>query len=160
MTYMTEATMPVSSAQTAVQQAIPRSVQRSFRLSATTADLLDRQAARAGESRNALADRLLTEGLRREIHPLVTFRSGAAGRREPHVGVSRLKVREFVSTLLASGGDFADAATTFDLPASEIEAAASYYADFAPEIDSDIAWAETVAEEERQRWEREQSAFT
>ena len=61
---------------------------------------------------------------------------------------------------LRGGGDFADAATTFDLPASEIEAAASYYADFAPEIDSDIAWAETVAEEERQRWEREQSAFT
>ena len=160
---MPDADAPVSSAQAAVERAVrgpvQRSVQRSFRLSATTAELLDRQAVRAGDTRNALADRLLSEGLRREIHPLITFRTGASGRREPYIGVSRLKVREVISTLLEGGGNIADAATALDLPFSDIEAARSYYADFSSEIDSDILWAETIAEEEHQRWEREQSAF-
>ncbi len=138
----------------------PKSIQRSFRLSAGTADLLDRQAARANDSRNALADRLLSEGLRRELHPLITFRTGAAGRREPYLGVSRLRIRQIVSSLHANGGDLRETAELFDLPISDVEAAASYYADFAIEIDADIAWAESVANDEHQRWQREQSAFT
>lgn len=136
-----------------------RSIQRSFRLSATTADLLDQQAARTNESRNALADRILSEGLRRESHPLIVFRTGAAGRREPCLGLRRLKVREVIASLRANGGDPALAASTFELPTSDIEAAASYYADFAAEIDADIAWAESIAEDERQHWLRERSVF-
>ena len=56
---------------------------RSFRLSATTAGMLDRRADDLGESRNALVERLLAEGLRREEHPLVYFRGNAAGVRTP-----------------------------------------------------------------------------
>jgi len=37
----------------------PKTAQRSFRLSTRTLELLDAQAAAGGESRNALADRLL-----------------------------------------------------------------------------------------------------
>ena len=160
MSYMTDAAAPLSRAQAPVQQAAQPSVQRSFRLSAITADLLDRQAARANDSRNALADRLLSEGLRRELHPLITFRTGAAGRREPHLGVSRLKIRQIVTSLLSNGGNLAETAELFELPLSDVEAAASYYAEFAVEIDEDISWAEIAADEEHQRWQREQSAFT
>ena len=137
----------------------PKSMQRSFRLSAGTADLLDRHAARANESRNALADRLLSEGLRRELHPLITFRTGAAGRREPYLGVSRLKIRQIVTSLQANGGNLRETAELFELPISDVEAACSYYAEFASEIDADIAWAEIEADEEHKRWQREQSAF-
>ena len=159
MSYMSDAAAPLPRAQTAVQRAVPPSVQRSFRLSAGTADLLDRQAARANDSRNALADRLLSEGLRREVHPLITFRTGAAGRREPHLGVGRLKIRQIVMSLRSNGGNFAETAELFDLPLSDVEAAASYYADFTNEIDADISWAETAVDDEHQRWQREQSAF-
>jgi hypothetical protein len=57
-----------------------RSVQRSFRLSASTAELLDREAEANNESRNALADRLLAEALREEHHPLIRFHQGAGMR--------------------------------------------------------------------------------
>jgi len=39
----------------------PASIQRSFRLSPRTLELLDAEAAMVGQSRNALADRLLGE---------------------------------------------------------------------------------------------------
>ena len=160
MSYMTDSAAPLSQAHTAVQRAVQPSVQRSFRLSAGTADLLDRQAVRANDSRNALADRLLSEGLRRELHPLITFRTGPAGRREPHLGVSRLKIREVVTSLRGNGGNLSETAELFELHVSDVEAAASYYAEFTSEIDADCAWAENAADEEHQRWQREQSAFT
>jgi hypothetical protein len=38
-------------------------------------------AKAAGTSRNALADRLLSEAIRTETHPLIRFQPGALGRR-------------------------------------------------------------------------------
>ena len=91
------------------------SVQRSFRLSARTVELLDSAAEVAGESRNALADRLLGEALRVERHPLIRFHHGAAGRRQPIVTGTRLYVHQIIATLRASDGDVDEAATYLGL---------------------------------------------
>lgn len=43
-------------------------VQRSFRLSSRTLELLSRRAEETAESRNALTERLLEEGVRTDRH--------------------------------------------------------------------------------------------
>ena len=51
-------------------------VQRSFRLSSRTLELLDERADARGVSRNALAEQLLGEAVRTDRHPLIRFREG------------------------------------------------------------------------------------
>jgi uncharacterized protein (DUF433 family) len=135
------------------------SVQRSFRLSRSTSDLLDAAAAASNESRNALADRLLNEALRLERHPLIRFRTGYAGRREPSVQGTRLLVRQLVATHRAHDGDVTRTAEYFDLSPAVVRAALAYYAEFKDEVDADVAWARVGEEEERARWERERAAL-
>lgn len=138
----------------------PASVQRSFRLSLDTSDLLDEVARATNESRNALADRLLREALRGQWHPLVGFRTGAARRREPHLVGSRLLVRQVVATVRDHDGDVDEAAAHLAVPARFVRAALAYYAEFRAEVDADAAWAGQVEAEERARWEREQAPLT
>jgi uncharacterized protein (DUF433 family) len=135
------------------------SVQRSFRLSPRTLELLDAAAATSGESRNALADRLLGEGVRLERHPLIRFHRGAAGRRQPLVAGTRLYVHQIMSTLRASGRDIEDAAAYLGIVPRLVRAAVDYYAEFADEVDEDAAVAESVERDERARWERQQRAL-
>src|SRR5688500_1173795 len=110
------------------------SVQRSFRLSPRTLELLDAEAATVGEARNALADRLLGEALRLERHPLIRFHSGAAGRRQPLVTGTRLYVHQVIATLRESEGDVDEAAAHFGVAARQVRAALDYYADFRDEV--------------------------
>ena len=137
----------------------PASVQRSFRLSARTLELLDEAAEAAGESRNALADRLLGEGLRVERHPLIRFHQGAAGRRQPLVVGTRLSVHQVIATLRASAGNVAEAADYLGMTARQVQAALDYYADYRDEVDDDAAHAQRVELAERERWERQQRAL-
>lgn len=136
----------------------PGSVQRSFRLSRTTADLLD-AASTGAVSRNALADRLLGEALRTEHHPLIRFRAGSAGRRQPQLTGTRLYVYQIISTLRAVDGDATEAAESLGLRPHQIEAALAYYAEFQEEIDADTATAIEIEAAERTRWERRQRAL-
>jgi uncharacterized protein (DUF433 family) len=135
------------------------SLQRSFRLSARTLELLDEAAEATGESRNALADRVLGEGLRVERHPLIRFHQGAAGRRQPLVVGSRLYVRQVIATLRASDGDVDEAAAYLGLTVRQVKAALDYYADYRDEIDADAAAAQRIEAAERDRWERQQRAL-
>jgi hypothetical protein len=135
------------------------SVQRSFRLSARTIELLDAAAAAGGESRNALADRLLGEAVRLERHPLVRFHRGAAGRRQPLMVGTRLYVHQAMSTLRASRGDIDEAAAYLGIAPRLVRAAVEYYAEFADEVDEDAATAERVERNERARWERQRRAL-
>jgi uncharacterized protein (DUF433 family) len=137
----------------------PKPVQRSFRLSRATSDLLDATAEATGERRNALADRLLGEGVRLERHPLIRFRTGAAGRREPLLVGTRLLVRQVVATAGGEGGDVEAAAETLGLPVRAVRAAVAYYAEFRDEIDRDAEWAARIEAAERSRWDREQAAL-
>lgn len=136
-----------------------RSVQRSFRLSRRTMDLLDEAAAAGGESRNALADRLLSEGLRLERHPLIRFQQGASGRRQPLVVGTRLYLHQVMSTVRAARGDVEEAAEYLGIPLRLVRAAVEYYADFAEEVDEDAEVAERIERDERDRWERQQRAL-
>ena len=135
------------------------SVQRSFRLSASTSRLLDHRVGESGESRNAMVDRLLNESLRIEKHPFVRFITGAAGRREPHILGTRWKVRQIIVTLQGEKGQLDSVIKGFDLTEQQVRAAVSYYADFTDEIDADIERDSVDAEQQRVRWEREQSVI-
>lgn len=135
------------------------SVQRSFRLSKRTIDLLDDAVATGGESRNALVDRLLGEAVRLERHPLIRFHRGAAGRRQPVVTGTRLSVHQIISTLRASNGDVDEAAAYFTIAPRLVGAALEYYAEFAEEVDEDAAVAARIEHDERARWERRQRAL-
>jgi len=133
------------------------SVQRSFRLARQTAERLDAAAETSGETRNALADRLLREALTIEKHPLVRFQYGPARRREPGLAGTRLHVRDVIATVRAHENSVDAAATYLSLPCPIVAAAVAYYADHTEEIDADIAWAENAALAERDHWERQQA---
>ena len=135
------------------------SAQRSFRLSPRTLELLDAAAATSGESRNALADRVLGEAVRLERHPLIRFHRGAAGRRQPLVVGTRLYVHQVMSTLRASGRDIDEAAAYLGVAPRLVRAAVDYYAEFADEVDEDAAVAESIEADERARWERQRRAL-
>jgi len=122
--------------------------------------LLDAAATASGESRNALADRLLGEAVRLEQHPLIRFRQGAAGRRQPFVVGTRLYLHQVVSTVRTSRGAIDEAATYLGISPQLVRAAVGYYAEFADEVDEDGAVAERVERDERARWERQQRALT
>jgi uncharacterized protein (DUF433 family) len=135
------------------------SVQRSFRLSPRTIELLDAAAAAGGESRNALADRLLGEAVRLERHPLIRFHHGPAGRRQPLVVGTRLYVHQVMATLRGSDGDVDEAADYLGISPRLVRAALEYYAEFADEVNEDAAVAEQVEQVERARWERQRRAL-
>jgi uncharacterized protein (DUF433 family) len=120
---------------------------------------LDAEAAMVGESRNALADRLLGEALRVERHPLIRFRQGAAGRRQPLVTGTRLSVHQVIATLRESDGDVDEAAAYLGITQRQVRAALDYYADFRDEIDADAEGAQRIEAAERDRWERQQRAL-
>jgi uncharacterized protein (DUF433 family) len=122
-------------------------------------ELLDAEADAVGESRNALADRLLGEALRVERHPLIRFHQGAAGRRQSLVTGTRLYVHQVIATLRASDGDVDEAATYLGLSVRQVRAALDYYADFCDEVDADATAAQRVEATERDRWERQQRAL-
>jgi uncharacterized protein (DUF433 family) len=135
------------------------SVQRSFRLSPRTIDLLDEAAAEGGESRNALADRLLGEALRLQRHPLIRFQQGAAGRRQPLVVGTRLYVHQLMSSVRSGQGDVAQVAEYLGISPRLVRAAVEYYAEFIDEVDEDAAAAERVERSELDRWKRQQRAL-
>jgi uncharacterized protein (DUF433 family) len=132
------------------------SVQKSFRLSARTMELLDDRARELAETRNSVAERLLDEGLRTERHPLIFFREGASGLRRPALVGTRLYVWQTVDTVRESGNSIAEAAEYLGLPEQLVRAAVDYYADFTDEVDQDRAEHHEFEQRERERWDRAQ----
>jgi uncharacterized protein (DUF433 family) len=129
---------------------------RSFRFPETLLAGLQGRARERGESANALAERYLEEGLRRDDHPLIAFREGAAGRRAALVG-TRLDVAQVIDTLRESDNSLEAAAKYLGIPEQHVRAAVRYYADFREEVDE---WRErtlAIAEREEEAWRREQA---
>jgi uncharacterized protein (DUF433 family) len=135
------------------------SAQRSFRLSRRTLEQLDAMARATGESRNALAERLLSEAIKTAAHPLIRFQPGALGRRRALVVGTRLYVYQVISTLRGNDGDVDQTAQDFGLAPQLVRAAVAYYADFTDEVDEDVVVATQLEREERERWERQQRAI-
>lgn len=136
------------------------SLQRSFRLSQRTLELLDEAAAVGTESRNALVDRILGEAIRTERHPLIRFHGGASGYRRPLLIGTRLYVHQVIHTLRGNDGDIEVTAEDFGIRPHLVRAALAYYADFKDEIDADAEAENRFAEAERARWERQQQALS
>ena len=121
--------------------------QRSFRLPAATLERLDRRARERGQSANAVAARLIEEGLRAEDHPLIYFREGAGGRRSALLG-SRVDVWQVVDTLREHDGSVAETARYLQQPEVKIRAAARYYGEFRDEVDDFACRAREAARRE------------
>jgi uncharacterized protein (DUF433 family) len=134
-------------------------VQRSFRLSARTLELLDERATARDLSRNALAEQLLGEAVRTDRHPLIRFREGGSGRRRPALIGTRLDVHDVIATLRGEHGSVEAAAEYLGVEVGLVRAALAYYADFADEVDQDLEAAVALAREERARWDRQQQAL-
>lgn len=106
----------------------------------------------------SLARTLLDEALRREAHPSVVFRDGAAGRRASIEG-RRLDVWQVMETVWASDGDIGDAAAYLGLRPEQVQAAVAYYADYSDEIDEWIERNRLEAERLEERFRREQAVL-
>jgi uncharacterized protein (DUF433 family) len=139
----------------------PRQPQRqhvSVRLGADTLEGLDRRAELTGEPRTALVERYISEGLQMDEHPLIYFRSGAAGRRPALVG-TRLDVWKVIETLRNHDNSVEDTAEYLSLPISKVRAAISYYAVHEDEVDTFARRALEEAERAEAAWRREQQVL-
>ncbi len=119
---------------------------------------LDTQSRRSGQSRSAVAKRLLQEGLRMEEHPRIVFRSGPAGRRAGLIGGP--DVWEVVRALPEAGSGDGDGAAgvaeRMGLAPDQVSDALRYYADHRDEIDEWIRRVQAEADRAEARWRREQ----
>jgi uncharacterized protein (DUF433 family) len=131
---------------------------RSFRLSDSVLASLRERARERGESANSLLERYLEEGLRRDDHPLIMFREGAAGRRAALAG-TRLDVSQVIDTLRESENSIGATAEYLEIPEQHVRAAVQYYADFRDEVDEWRERARAIAEREEDAWRREQSVL-
>jgi uncharacterized protein (DUF433 family) len=129
---------------------------RSFRVPVDLLSELDALAERSSESANALAVRLIGEGLRLADHPLVYFRTGGSGIRRPALVGTRLDVWQVIGTLRASDNDVAATARSLQVREPQVRAAVQYYAEFAGEIDAFAHEEQAFSDRERERWERAQ----
>jgi len=130
----------------------------SFRFDPITVRRLKDHAAEAGAGQTALAERYIEEGIRRDEHPLIYFREGAAGRRPALLG-SRLDVADVVTTIRQSDGSVEEAASYLEVPVELVEAAARYYGEYTEEVDALVDRARLAAERERERARRQQEAL-
>ena len=131
---------------------------RSFRFPDSLLTSLQLRARERGESANALAERYLDEGLRREDHPLIAFRDGAAGRRAALVG-TRLDVSQVIDTLRESANSVDATAEYLGISEQFVRAAVRYYADFRDEVDDWRERTRAIAEREEEAWRREQAVL-
>ena len=132
---------------------------RTFRLPEDLLASLEERARDRGESANALAERLLEEGLRRDTHPLIDFWDSAAGRRAMVLG-TRLEVGQVIDTWLLSDKSVTETAAYFEIPQAKIQAAVSYYAEFQEEIDEWRERKQEFADREYEAWLKEQALLT
>lgn len=123
-------------------------------------ELLERRAQSMSESLNALAVRLLSEGLRGDEHPLVYFRTGASGIRRPTLLGTRLDIWQVISTLRTNDNDLGATADHLSLSDAQVRAAVQYYADYADEIDAHIADEQEYSARARERWKRSQQVLS
>lgn len=105
-----------------------------------------------------LARALLDEGLRREKHPGIVFRSTPAGREAALEG-RRLYVWQVIDTVRSSDGKVDDAAEYLAVRPDQIRSAVDYYAEYGPEVDQAIAENQQEGVHARDRWERQQRAL-
>lgn len=131
---------------------------RSFRFPESTLGRLDARAKQIRETRTALAERYLDEGLRMDEHPGIAFADGPAGRRAVLAG-SGLDVWEVIATLRQNRNSLEAAARYLERPAATLRPAVRYYAAFPDEIDDRITLNEEAARTEQEAARRERAVL-
>ncbi len=129
-----------------------------FRFSPITVRRLRERAQETGAAQTALAERYIEEGLRRDVHPLISFRDGEAGRRPALLG-SRLGVAEIVETIRQNDNSAREAADYLEIPVEQVEAALRYYAEYTDEVDAWTRRTAQIAQRERELWRRREQAL-
>lgn len=119
---------------------------------------LRRRAAAYSATTSALAQRLIDEGLRMADHPGVIFKDGPSGRRAALThGPDIWEIIKFLREIDERGPAALDAAgEMLALEPSQIAVAVSYYADYAAEIDAEIADADDVSARAEAAWRIQQ----
>jgi uncharacterized protein (DUF433 family) len=135
-----------------------KTVHASFRFSSGLLEALHARADESGATMTALVERYVSEGLRRDAHPLIVFRDGAGGRR-PALAGTRLDVAQVMETVRASDKSIPDAAEYLSIPEAWVTACVRYYADHREEIDEWIERAHASSEREEDAWHRTQAVL-
>ena len=137
---------------------MPGNAMLSIRMPDETREQLEATAEAHGESRSALMQRYIEEGLRMDRHPGIVFRSGPAGRRPALAGGPDVwEVIQVVQNVETRGDRaIAEAASWLGLSAAQVRTAVEYYADYPAEIDSWLARAHAQAIEAEERFRRQQ----
>jgi len=130
----------------------------SVRLSDQIARRLRDRAAVENEAVSGLAQRLVDEGLRMEVHPGIIFRNGPSGRRAALMrGPDVWEVVGLLRSLETSGDEaITEASCWLDLSEAQIRAALGYYGAFPEEINAQVAANDAAADQARRQWETQQ----
>jgi len=133
----------------------------SIRMPDETREQLEATAEARGETRSALTQRYIDEGLRMDRHPGIVFRPGPAGRRPGLAGGPDVWEVVQVGRNVELRGDraIAEAASWLGLAATQVRIAMEYYADYPAEIDAWLAKVAAQAAEAEELFRRRQEAL-
>ena len=133
----------------------------SIRMPDETLEQLEATAEARGETRSALTQRYIDEGLRMDRHPGIVFRPGPAGRRPGLAGGPDLWEVVRVVRNVEARGDRAieEAASWLGLSATQVRIVMEYYADYPAEIDAWLAKVDTQAAEAEEVFLRRQEVL-
>lgn len=137
---------------------MPRGAMLSIRMPDETREQLEVTAVANGETRSALMQRYIEEGLRMDRHPGVVFRPGPAGRRPGLVADPDVwEVVRVVRNVETRGEHaLAEAADWLGVSPSQVRIAMDYYADYPAEIDAWLAKVDAQALEAEEAFRRRQ----
>ena len=137
---------------------MPRNAMISIRMPDETLEQLEATAEARGETRSALTQRYIDEGLRMDRHPGIVFRPGPAGRRPGLTGGPDVwEVVQVVRNVEPRGDRaIAEAASWQGLAATQVRIAMEYYADYPAEIDAWLAKVDAQAAEAEELFLRRQ----
>lgn len=124
----------------------------SFRVDAGTRKRLRDEARVRRISESELARRYVTEGVRLDRHPRVTFMEHLSGRRAALRSRPRLDVRFVVEAWRDNGRDEAAAAAYYELEPTDVRAALDYYREFREEINEEGRRAREDADRLEAEW--------
>jgi hypothetical protein len=140
---------------------MPRNAMISIRMPDETRAQLEATAEARGETRSALTQRYIDEGLRMDRHPGIVFRPGPAGRRPGLAGGPDVWEVVQVVRNVESRGDraIAEAASWQGLAATQVRIAMEYYADNPAEIDAWLAKVDAQAAAAEEIFRRRQEVL-
>jgi hypothetical protein len=137
---------------------MPRNAMISIRMPDEILEQLEATAEARGETRSALTQRYIDEGLRMDRHPGIVFRPAPAGRRPGLAGGPDVwEVVRVIRNVEARGDKaIAEVASGLGLSAAQVRIVLKYYGDYPAEIDAWLAKVDAQAVEAEELFRRRQ----